>query len=309
MSDEAGTAPGLAGAGGPVGAASAPVQLAVSTVILALRPDEAAAGVAEAGAAGTGGEAADAAASASDTGAAGAGSAAADGRLRLWLPLVRRIRAPYRGLFALPGGPLPPELSLEEAAASMLRDATGLVPGYLEQLYAFGRVHRGQARAPGDDAEAASGSPAAVASASEEEDAAAERVVSVVYWASVPSAQAAQVLEEENVRWFPVDRLPRLAFDHREIVDYALTRLRAKVEYSRVAHSFLDEEFTLAQLREVYEAILGRALDPANFRRRVAASRAVIDTGRRLTGTPHRPPRLYRYDDSLAFADSAPPPQ
>ena len=117
MSDEAGTAPGLAGAGGPVGAASAPVQLAVSTVILALRPDEAAAGVAEAGAAGTGGEAADAAASASDTGAAGAGSAAADGRLRLWLPLVRRIRAPYRGLFALPGGPLPPELSLEEAAA------------------------------------------------------------------------------------------------------------------------------------------------------------------------------------------------
>ncbi|SQC30540.1 Uncharacterized conserved protein [Rothia kristinae] len=80
----------------------------------------------------------------------------------------------------------------------------------------------------------------------------------MVYWASVPSAQAAQVLEEENVRWFPVDRLPRLAFDHREIVDYALTRLRAKVEYSRVAHSFLDEEFTLAQLREVYEAILGR---------------------------------------------------
>ena len=303
-----GTAPGLAGAGGPVGAASAPVQLAVSTVILALQPDEAAAGVAGAGASEAGGEAADAAASASDTGEAGPGVAAADGRLRLWLPLVRRIRAPYRGLFALPGGPLPPELSLEEAAAFTLRDAIGLVPGYLEQLYAFGRVHRGQAPAPADDAEAASGSETA-SRASAEEDAAAERVVSVVYWASVPSAQAAQVLEEENVRWFPVDRLPRLAFDHREIVDYALTRLRAKVEYSRVAHSFLDEEFTLAQLREVYEAILGRSLDPANFRRRVAASRAVIDTGRRLTGTPHRPPRLYRYDDSLAFADSAPPPQ
>ena len=173
-----GTAPGLAGAGGPVGAASAPVQLAVSTVILALRPDEAAAGVAEAGAAEAGGEAADAAASASDTGAAGPGVAAADGRLRLWLPLVRRIRAPYRGLFALPGGPLPPELSLEEAAAFTLRDATGLVPGYLEQLYAFGRVHRGQAPAPADDAEAASGSETA-SQASAEEDAAAERVASV----------------------------------------------------------------------------------------------------------------------------------
>ena len=136
--------------------------------------------------------------------------------------------------------------------------------------------------------------------------AAAERVVSVVYWASVPSAQAAQVLEEENVRWFPVDRLPRLAFDHREIVDYALTRLRAKVEYSRVAHSFLDEEFTLAQLREVYEAILGRPLDPANFRRQIGASKSIIDTGRRVEGTRHRPPRLFRYDHTQAYADHGP---
>ena len=110
----------------------------------------------------------------------------------------------------------------------------------------------------------------------------------------------------ENIRWFPVDELPELAFDHNEIVEYALYRLQNKVEYSRIAHSFLGEEFTLAQLREVYEAILGRPLDPANFRRQIAASKSIIDTGRRIEGTRHRPPRLYRYNTAQAYADAGP---
>ena len=76
----------------------------------------------------------------------------------------------------------------------------------------------------------------------------------------------------ENIRWFPVDELPELAFDHNEIIEYALYRLQNKVEYSRIAHSFLGEEFTLAQLREVYEAILVapwiRRTSAARLRRR-----------------------------------------
>ncbi|KZX20283.1 hypothetical protein ACH61_02606 [Rathayibacter tanaceti] len=91
-------------------------------------------------------------------------------------------------------------------------------------------------------------------------------------------------------------------------MEYALWRLRNKMEYSRIAQAFLGDTFTLAQLREVHEAVLQRPLDPANFRRTIEASRAVVPTGQRLTGTRHRPPRLYRYDASAALVDNGPLP-
>jgi 8-oxo-dGTP diphosphatase len=203
-----------------------------------------------------------------------------DGRRELWLPVVRRIRDPFRGLWALPGGPLRPDEDLEASAARSLHLTTGLQPGYLEQLYAFG----GLTRSANAD----------------------ERVVSVVYWASIRADQASELHADLNVTWMRAAELPPLAFDHNDIVDYALYRLRNKIGYSRVAHSFLGETFTLAELREVHEAILGHALDPANFRRQALASGAVLDTGTRLEGTPHRPPRLYRYNTDLDLADRAP---
>jgi len=203
-----------------------------------------------------------------------------DGRRELWLPVVRRIRDPFRGLWALPGGPLRPDEDLEASAARSLHLTTGLQPGYLEQLYAFG----GLTRSANAD----------------------ERVVSVVYWASIRADQASELHVDLNVTWMRAAELPPLAFDHNDIVDYALYRLRNKIGYSRVAHSFLGETFTLAELREVHEAILGHALDPANFRRQALASGAVLDTGTRLEGTPHRPPRLYRYNTDLDLADRAP---
>jgi 8-oxo-dGTP diphosphatase len=192
------------------------------------------------------------------------------GFMTLWLPLVRRTREPHLGLWALPGGWLPSDEEMAAAAARTLRETTGLTPSYLEQLYTFGDVGRS----------------------------AGNRVVSVVYWALVQSGEADLAAVDENVQWFPADRLPALAFDHNQIVDYALWRLRTKVEYSRIAHAFLGETFTLAQLRDVHEAVLRRALDPANFRRTIEASGTVVDTGLRLAGVPHRPPRLYRYNDS-----------
>jgi 8-oxo-dGTP diphosphatase len=220
---------------------SHPPVLAVSTVIFALRPD------------------------------------VESGFMTLWLPLVRRTRDPYRGLWALPGGWLPAEEELAAAAASTLRETTGLTPRYLEQLYTFGDLGR-------------SGS----------------RVVSIVYWALVQSTEADLAAVDENVQWFPADRLPGLAFDHNHIVEYALWRLRTKVEYSRIAHAFLGETFTLAQLRDVHEAVLQRPLDPANFRRTIESSGTVVDTGLRLAGVPHRPPRLYRYNDSHDLAEQGP---
>lgn len=199
----------------------------------------------------------------------------------LWMPLVRRVRQPFKGLWALPGGPIQDTESLGDAARRTLGDTTGLSPGYLEQLYAFGDIDRG----------------------------ASARVVSIVYWALVGSEETARAGSRHNVQWFATDRLPQLAFDHQLIVEYALWRLRTKMEYSRIAHALLGGAFTLAQLREVHEAVLGKPLDPANFRRTMESSGTLVDTGERLTGTRHRPPRLYRYNTAIDLADNGPLPR
>lgn len=214
----------------------AQARLAVSTVIFALSPD--------------------------------AGAAAPS----LRIPLVRRLREPGVGRWALPGGWLPVDEGLDEAAARTLNETTGLAPKYLEQLYTFGAPDR----SPG------------------------ERVVSVVYWALVHSDEVERAVSDENVCWFDEDDLPALAFDHRAIIDYALWRLRTKLEYSSIAYALLGETFTMAELRGVHEAVLRKRLDPANFRRTMEASGTLVDTGERLAGTPHRPPALYRFDTASA---------
>ena len=204
------------------------------------------------------------------------------GELKLAIALVKRIRAPFEGLWALPGGPLKPSEALGSAASRNLRETTGLKPRYLEQLYAFGSLDRGPGLNPAD------------------------RLISIVYWALVGTEEAELALANENVGWFFVDSLPELAFDHSLVVEYALWRLRNKLEYSRLALGFLGDTFTLAQLREVYEAVLGRELDPGNFRRMVEADAAILPTGERLAGTKHRPPQLYRYDSSIDLTDLGP---
>lgn len=200
------------------------------------------------------------------------------GAVAVVLPLVRRTRDPHEGRWALPGGWLGDRENLEAAASRTLAETTALAPSYLEQLYAFGDIDR---------------SPT--------------RVVSIVYWALVREDEMSSSREgaQENVAWFNATELPELAFDHNAIVDYALWRLRNKVGYSRIAHGLLADEFTLAELREVYEAILGRRLDPANFRRQVENSGTVLPTDRFRTGS-HRPARLYRYDQDLELAERGP---
>lgn len=188
------------------------------------------------------------------------------GAIRLHLPLVRRVREPHLGRWALPGGPLHADESLREAARRSLADTTGLHPRHLEQLYTFGAVDRGGG----------------------------ERVVSIVYWALVRTEEAERTLVDDNVAWFPASALPPLAFDHEEIVGWAVRRLVNKLEYTRISHALLPAEFTLGQLREVHEAILGRRLDPANFRRRAEASGTLAPTGAHQAGVRHRPPALYR---------------
>ena len=108
------------------------------------------------------------------------------------------------------------------------------------------------------------------------------------------------------MRWLAAERLPQLAFDHNLIVEYALWRLRTKIEYARIAHAFLGETFTLRELREVHEIVLQRDLDPANFRRQIEASNAVVPTEDFRTGGRHRPARLYRYNSAIEPVDLGP---
>ncbi len=200
----------------------------------------------------------------------------ASGRPEVWLPLVRRIRQPHLGKWALPGGPLGGRESLQDAASRSLQETTGLEPTYLEQLYAFGGLDRS----------------------------ATQRLVSIVYWALVRPDQADLARESENVRWFRASDAIGLAFDHDEIVAYALERLRGKIQYGSVAYHFLGDRFTLAQLRTVYEAVLDRHLDPANFRRQLRSAEDIAVTDEVVQGGRNRPPRLYRYTGSPA----GPPP-
>lgn len=198
-----------------------------------------------------------------------------DGHVSLWTPLVKRTREPFKGSWALPGGPLNSDESLEDAARRNLQETTGIEPAYLEQLYAFGGLQRSQKKEIG-----------------------AQRVVSIVYWALVKSDDAA-LEERNNVAWHPAEPEhggpDNLAFDHRDIIDYALWRLRNKVEYSQVGYHFLGELFTVAQLREVHEAVLNKRLDKANFRRDILASNHLEETDLYLEGGRHRPPKLYKY--------------
>ena len=229
--------------------AKEPPNIGVSVVILALGPS-------------------DMDAHGSLSAPAGADASVNDTIPTLRIPLVRRIRQPFLGDWALPGGDLQGGRSLEYAAEKALRSTTSLHPQYLEQLYTFGDPSRSHGGLP---------------------------MVSIVYWALIGETEAKDFREAQNVRWFPVNQLPPLAFDHKDIIEYALTRVRNKIEYSDIATRLVGSEFTLSQLRNVYEAIYGRKLDAPNFRRRMLSTGMVEPTGEKLARGAHRPACLYRY--------------
>jgi 8-oxo-dGTP diphosphatase len=179
---------------------------------------------------------------------------------RLHAAVVRVGRAAERALPAFPGGRVRERESLDHAARRWLGDALAGAATHLEQLYTFGE--------PGRDP--------------------ASRVVSVAYLALLPHAVAA-----DGVEWLPCEPLPRFAYDHRTIARVALERLRAKLAYTNLACALLERSFTLAELQQVYETVLGRALDRRNFRKRVLALDLVTPLGATRYGA-HRPARLYR---------------
>jgi 8-oxo-dGTP diphosphatase len=191
-----------------------------------------------------------------------------DGALHLLL--VRRGIDPYKGRWAIPGGFILEGESLEQAALRELREETGVGQVYIEQLYTFGD--------PGRDPRG--------------------RIITVAYYAliALDRAPVHAGTDAAEARWWPVTALPkRLAFDHERIIEYALERLRAKIEYTTVGFQLLPEEFTLSELQDVYEAVAGRPLDKRNFRRRIELLDVLIPLDRWRRGGPSRPARLYRF--------------
>ena len=189
-----------------------------------------------------------------------------DGELRALL--IRRSAEPYRGLWAIPGGLLQPGEALHEAAVRKLEDETGVRDVYLEQLYTFSHL----------------------------DDVTPGGAVAVVYFALVDH-QRVRLADRADWRpaWFAMRRLPQLAFRNEEVLDYALERLRNKLEYTNVAYSLLPSRFTLSQLQQVYESILGRRLDKRNFRKRMLSLEIIEPTGERQAEGAGRPAQLYRF--------------
>jgi 8-oxo-dGTP diphosphatase len=190
---------------------------------------------------------------------------------QLKLLLVRRRNPPFQGYWALPGGVVGENEDIEANAMRKLEEGTGVSGVYLEQLFTFG--------APDRDPR--------------------ERVISVAYYALVPSKRLRLRTDEdsEGVAWFALNELPELAFDHAQMVDTAHQRLAAKLDYSTIAFQFMPERFTLSDLQEVFQIILNRDLDKRNFRKRMCALDQIRPTSEVRKNGSHRPARLYRVNN------------
>ncbi len=181
--------------------------------------------------------------------------------------LVKRRAPPFVGQFAIPGGFVHEDEALDQSALRELREETGVADVYLEQLYSFGEVGRDSRG----------------------------RVITVAYFALISADRPLKAgTDAAEAKWWAMEQLPNLAFDHARILDYALERLRNKLEYTTVGFQLLPEKFTFTELQEVYEAILGKKLDKRNFRRKLSLLRILKPLPEYRRGG-QRPAQLYRF--------------
>ncbi len=180
--------------------------------------------------------------------------------------LIKREKEPFIGKWAIPGGYVRMSENLEQAAVRVLKEKTDVDNVYLEQLYTFGDPLR-------------------------HPDA---RVITCVYFALV-RYEDVKVIDSSDVAWHPVDKLPPLAFDHKEIIDYTRARTRLSLRSCPVAYQLLKEKFTLTEMQRVYELIMGKELDKRNFRKKVLGTEGLIELDEFTKASSKRPARLYQY--------------
>ncbi len=185
--------------------------------------------------------------------------------------LIQRDIPPFEGQWALPGGFVRVGETLEETALRELREETGIEKVFLEQLYTFGKLNRDPR----------------------------ERVVTVAYYALVNlnEHRIQATTDARKAAWFSVNDLPALAFDHDDIVEVALKRLKGKLRYEPIGFELLPKKFTISQLQTLYEIVLERKLDRRNFRKKILSMGVLIDTDEVQEDVAHRAAKLYQFDE------------
>lgn len=189
-----------------------------------------------------------------------------DGVLKVLL--IKRGMDPFKGKWALPGGFVKIDESVDTCAVRELEEEAGIKDVYLEQLYTFGQVDRDPR----------------------------ERVISVAYYALIPGddVELKAGTDASEAKWFDVGELPELSFDHSEILIMARQRLAAKMDYSTVGLKLMPEEFTLSYLQDVYEKATDKPRDKRNFRKWIFSLDVIEATGKKYSSGPHRPAMLYK---------------
>lgn len=203
----------------------------------------------------------------------------------LKIVLIQRSEEPFNDCWSLPGGFVFGQEETKDAARRTLETKTGLTDVFLEQLYTFDELGR--------DPRAGTGLNKDV-----------DRIVSVAYFALVsPDKHQLQHSGGGNAKdaqWFAVDELSKLgclSFDHAQIIETAIKRLRGKLSYVPIGFELLERKFTLKELQRVYEIVLGHKLESSNFRRRVLAMEILEPLKERQKSVSHRPALLYRFNE------------
>ncbi|MFT6923142.1 MAG: 8-oxo-dGTP diphosphatase [Crocinitomicaceae bacterium] len=184
--------------------------------------------------------------------------------------LIQRKFDPFKGGWALPGGLVQENESLEKAVERELKEETGVSLDYLEQLYSFGGVNRDPRN----------------------------RVVSIAYFGLVKKSdfQLYAATDAEDAKWFHWDQLPEVAFDHKIIIDKAIIRLQSKVRYEPIGFELLDEKFAFSELQGVYEQILRQKIDKRNFKKKFIQMDLLIELNEKIIKGKGRPHSLYKFD-------------
>ncbi len=191
---------------------------------------------------------------------------------KLKVLLVKRAHEPFKGKWAIPGGFIRISETIDAAALRILKEKTNVQNIYLEQLYTFGDPLRHPD----------------------------SRVITCAYFALIRSDDIVLSFDDNSeiteVQWHPVYNLPKLAFDHKEIIEYSLKRTRERLEFCPIAFQLLPEKFTLTELQKAYELILGKKLDKRNFRKKFLASAILKELNEFTKSGSKRPARLYSFD-------------
>ena len=189
--------------------------------------------------------------------------------------LIKRKYEPFKGKWAIPGGFVLDNESLEEAVERELKEETGIKINYLEQLYTFGKPNRDPRG----------------------------RVVSIAYFGLIrPNAfKIYASTDAEQVQWFNIDELPELSFDHKEILDAAIKRLKGKITYEPIGFELLDTKFPFSDLEKLYSTLLGREVDRRNFRKKIMGLNVLDELDEKVSKGSGRPANLFQFNQKRYF--------